>query len=190
MAPPLVWDGGPLGCTGPPPLPGPRTRLPPNYYISRLVEPGIGFQVGRGWTTEQQTPGFFDIQDDPGSPDVVAVQFANIVGAETAAEAAQQIAARENLVIDGPTDVEINGRPAVRLTVESTDPLDTDPPAFHQVLTVAAGPLSIASARRLQINLLDIDGGVLAILVGGSVEKWDRALRVAAPVLESVFILD
>ena len=36
------------------------------------------------------------------------------------------------------------------------------------------------------VTLVDVDGEVLAILVGGSVVDWDRALEMAAPVVDSV----
>jgi hypothetical protein len=55
-------------------------------------------------------------------------------------------------------------------------------------MTIPPGPLSIASGRRLEVTLLDMDGSVLAILVGGSMAEWDRALELSRPVLQSVTI--
>jgi hypothetical protein len=76
----------------------------------------------------------------------------------------------------------------LRVVVETTDPADTDPPVFRQVMTVPAGPLSIGSGRRLEVTLLDMHGSVLAILVGGSIAEWERALERSRPVLDSVTI--
>ena len=137
------------------------------------------------WTAAQATTGFFDIQDEPGSLDVVAVQFAN-VAADTPELLANAIAARENLVVSEPEAVEVDGREAIKLVVETTDPPDTNPPVFRPVLDISAGPLAIASARRLEVTLVDVDGEVLALLVGGSVAEWGRALEIAAPVVDSV----
>jgi hypothetical protein len=55
-------------------------------------------------------------------------------------------------------------------------------------LIVPPGPLSIASGRRLEVTLLDMDGSVMAILVGGSIAEWARALELSRPVLKSVTI--
>ena len=57
-------------------------------------------------------------------------------------------------------------------------------------MTISAGPLTIASGRRLQIDLVDVHMGVLAIMVGGSTAEWDRAIELSTPVLESVTIDD
>jgi hypothetical protein len=141
-----------------------------------------------GWTAEQSAPGFFDIEDEPGSLDVVAVQFGNLVGPETAEAAVAEIAARDNLTVTEAVPIAVDGVTGLQVVVETTDPPDTDPPVFRQVMTVPPGPLSIASGRRLQATLLDMDGSVLAILVGGSIAEWDRALESSRPVLESVTI--
>ena len=74
--------------------------------------------------------------------------------------------------------------------IETTDPADSDPPIFRPILTTAAGPLSIASGRRLWVSLLPVGNGVLAVMVGGSIAEWDYALELAEPVLESVVIGD
>jgi len=169
-------------------LPGPGTELAPGRYAKASFEPYLTFEVGEGWTAEQQAAGFFDIQDDPGSPDVVAVQFANLVGAETAEEGVSQILEKPDLAVSDPVPVAIDGVTGLRVVVDTTDPADTDPPVFHPVLTVTPGPLSIASNRRLEVTLLDMDGSVLAVLVGGSEAEWQRALEMSRPVLESMTV--
>ncbi len=167
------------------PLPAPVAALEPGRYTKVGFEPALSFEVNDDWTAAQATTGFFDIQDEPGSLDVVAVQFAN-VAAESPALLAAAIQTRENLLVSEPEAVAVDGREAIRLVVETTDPPDTSPPIFRPVLDIAAGPLSIASARRLVVTLVDVDGEVLAILVGGSVADWDRALEMADPVVDSV----
>ncbi len=171
--------------TGATPLPAPVTALEPGRYTKVAFEPALSFEVSDDWTAAQATTGFFDIQNEPGSLDVVAVQFAN-VSADSPEALAAAIQARENLFVSEPETVEVDGRVAIRLVVETTDPPGTNPPVFRPVLDIAAGPLSIASARRLVVTLVDVDGDVLAILVGGSVVDWDRALEIATPVVDSV----
>ncbi len=196
-------DGPSPGCATAPPnetpaptappaleLPDPVAALDPGTYTKSSFTPTVTFTIGDGWTAAQATAGFFDIQDEPGSLDVVAVQFGNVTEADTAAEAAANVAARSDLVVSEPDDVKVDGVPGIRLVIETTDPLDKTPPIFHTVITLTPGAVSIASARRLELTLLDVDGSVLAIMVGGSIAEWDRALEMATPVVESVTIVD
>jgi hypothetical protein len=169
-------------------LPAPVDELAPGRYTKSTFLPAVTFEVGDGWTAQQSAPGFFDIEDDPGSLDVVAVQFANVVGPETADAAAAEIAALDDLSVTEAVPIAIDGITGLRVVVETTDPADTDPPVFRQVMTVPAGPLSIGSGRRLEVTLLDMHGSVLAILVGGSIAEWERALERSRPVLDSVTI--
>jgi hypothetical protein len=53
---------------------------------------------------------------------------------------------------------------------------------------VPPGALGIDPGRRLWIAFFDTPDGLLAIMVGGSVARWDDALAAAEPVLESVQI--
>jgi hypothetical protein len=165
-----------------------RSELAPGRYTREGFEPRIVLEVGEGWTAQQVAPGFFDVERNPGSLDVIAVQFGTVVGAESAADAVADIASNAGLTMSAPEMVEVGGVEGLRVVVETTDPADSDPPVFRQVLSVTAGPLSIASARRLEVTLLDVDGGVLAVLVGGSVAEWERTLRAARPVVDSVTI--
>jgi hypothetical protein len=148
--------------------------------------PSLAFAVGDGWTTVQQYPEFFDIQDDPSSLDVVAVQFIIATGFNTADEAAADIEGRDNLHVSDREQVSSGFATGIRLVVDTTDPANSDPVIFRPVLNTPPGPISIGSGRRLQVNLFTRPEGVLAILVGGSIAQWDRALQVSASVLESV----
>ena len=81
-------------------LPGPVNEIDPGRYTKSEFTPAVTFEVGDGWTAEQSRTGFFDIEDEPGSLDVVAVQFANLVGPETAEAAVAEIEARDGLLGD------------------------------------------------------------------------------------------
>ncbi|MEO6350111.1 MAG: hypothetical protein ABIP53_05625 [Candidatus Limnocylindrales bacterium] len=191
VAPAQVWDVAPYACTGPPapyPLPEPGTKLSRATYTTVSFNPTITFTVGKGWTAAQAAPGFFDIEDEPGSLDVVAVQFANVVGVSSASEALAEVSESSDLSMTFAETVTIDGREALQVVVQTTDAVTSDPPIFRPVLNVPPGLLSIASGRRLQITVLDVEGGVLAILVGGSIADWDHALEVGAPVVDSVTI--
>lgn len=163
-------------------------RLEPGRYTRDGFEPRITFEVGEGWTAEQVAAGFFDVQQDVGSLHVIAVQFTRPLGSATALETADRVAATQGLSVSEPERVTVAGLDAIRMVVETTDPVDLQPPMFREVLAVPAGPISIASGRRLQLTILDTSDGVLAILVGGSIANWPITLEVAMPVVESVTI--
>jgi hypothetical protein len=99
--------------------------------------------------------------------------------------AADTIRARDGLVVDGPTAIEVGGAPGVRLVVDAAD-TDIDAQVFVPVLEIALGPISIASGRRLEIRLVDTEAGLLAVLIGGSVRTWDEASAAAEPILSSI----
>ena len=154
--------------------------------------PQITFEVDGPWFAVQAVDGFFDIQQDVGSPDVMAVQFSRptaVYGADdTPVDLAEASAAaailRQNASIKvvNPRVVTIDGRAGQELTVDYA--MGKSAP----VIRVAAGPISILPGRRLRLVFVDTDVGVVAILVGGSVVRWEEALAVAGPVLESVLI--
>ena len=181
------------GCAGRSPAPAlllgdPGEVLAPGRYTRPGFAPPIAFTVGEGWTAQQVAPGFFDVQQEVGSPHVIAVQFANVTGSPTAAGIAAAIRGNGELQLVGDERAEVAGREAIRITLQTRDPVDTDPPIFRPVLTVTAGPIGIASGRRLRIDLIDTPAGPLGLLVGGSIERWERALELAGPVVESVEI--
>lgn len=177
----------PLGETMGEPLAGGR-------YRHDGFEPPITFEANGSWQAVQLHDGFFDIQRDPGSPDVIAVQFANVdavYGADP--EAPIEVRSVEDAVAvfaDNPRiDVidqsgsRIGGLEGWNVVVENTGSADAS------MLRVPPGPLAISPGRRLWIALFDTPEGVLAIMVGGSVAEWEAALEAAEPVLESVAIV-
>jgi len=171
-------------------LPAAGSALDPGRYVSVGIKPRLTFEVGAGWVAQQRASGFFDVEQEPGSPDVVAVQFANVVPADSAADALATIEAQDHLSVSAPREVAIGALSGVRVVVETTDSPAASPPVFRPVLMIAAGPLSIASGRRLQVDLYDATDRVLAILVGGSIAEWDRTLSTAQPVLDSIRVED
>ncbi len=76
----------------------------------------------------------------------------------------------------------IGGLTGSQVTVENAGD------AHAQVMQVPPGALGIDPGRRLWIAFFDTPDGLLAIMVGGSVARWDDALAAAEPVLESVRI--
>jgi hypothetical protein len=166
----------------------------PGRYTRAAFEPRITFEVGADWTAVQAFEGFFDIQQDAGSPDVIAVQFARpdgfygaggaLVEATTPAEAAATIAANAAVTVLESSTSRMSGLDG--FVVEVENPATAGGPA--QILDVPLGPLSIDPSRRLWIAVFDTPDGLLAILVGGSVARWEEALAAAEPVLETVTI--
>ena len=150
------------------------------------------FVLEDGWSIGTVTTGFFDVQQQKGTPDVIAVQFANVnsvvgsggqaVAASTAADAAAAIAQNPGLEVVGESDSRLGGLTGFTIEVENAGD------AHVGILDVPPGRLGIDPARRLWVSLFDTPDGVIAVMVGGSTEDWKRALLVAEPVLESVVI--
>jgi hypothetical protein len=164
-------------------LPGPGSELTPGTYFASVSSATITFEVGPGWVHEQSAQDFFDIEQDPGSPDVIAVQFAGIDYLRVG-DILAEIESRDDLMVTSQ-DVEVDCLGATRLTVTPTD-TSPDTPQFYPVVDIAAGTLSIASGRRLQIDAVTFHMGAALIMVGGSIEKWDQTLASAQPVLDSL----
>ena len=166
----------------------------PGTYTNSGFEPRITFDIAEGWQGVQNASGFFDVQQDPDTPDVIAVQFGNVDGVVgedgstveigSAAEAVPIIRENPGLTVLGESPSLMSGLEG--FTVEVENAADGDAP----VLRVPAGPLAISPERRLWVSFFDTPNGVLAVLVGGSVARWDETLAIAEPVLESVRIGD
>ena len=138
--------------------------------------------------------GFFDVQQDVGSPDVIAIQFGlpdQIYAAPDspahfgrAAAAVDILKANPRLETVESSSSKIGGLTGYQITVENPAGKLGD----AQVMHVPPGALSISPGRRLWCAFFDTREGVLAVLVGGSVARWDAALAAAEPVLESVTV--
>ena len=165
--------------------------LPAGTYTRTGFEPPITFDLDGSWEAVQLFDGFFDVQRLIGTPDVIAVQFANVSGVfgadgatepSDAADAVEIVAGNDALEVVETSASSIGGLDGSQITVENSGA------AHASVLQVPPGPLGIDPGRRLWIAFFDTDAGVLAIMVGGSTERWDDALSAAEPVLESVVI--
>ena len=170
--------------------------LAPGGYTRSAFRPRITFEVGEGsdWTAVQLGDGFFDVQRDVDSPDVIAVQFANVEcvfggGAEPATLESSAVAAPALLGNAGVRILEtspatIAGLTGHGLTLDHAGPSQD----FTPVLRVPAGPISIGPGRRLWVGLFDVEGAVLGVLIGGSVARWTEAVTAAQELLASVSV--
>ena len=167
--------------------------LPPGTYTRSTFEPPITLELNDGWRAVQQLNGFFDVEREVGTPDVIAVQFARplhiwsastteAVDATTAREAADALAANDRLVINDMSESQLGGLAGTVVDVEN------EGDSHEHVMGLAGGELGIDPGRRLWVGFYDTDAGLLAVMIGGSMERWDDALAAAEPVLESVRI--
>lgn len=122
---------------------------------------------------------------------MIAVQFARPTGVHgsdgavlptDAANAVALLESNPGLEVVETTSSQISGLEGSQITIENGG---EEPAEF---IGVPRGTLAINGGRRLWIAFFDTNNGVLAIMVGGSIEKWDEALAAAEPVLESIEI--
>jgi hypothetical protein len=168
--------------------------LDPGRYTRSGFEPRITFEVDGPWHSVAAYHGFFDVEQDVGSPDVIAVQFARpdmiftsasgSVAVPNARAAADALKGNGRFLVVESSASRIGGLDGDQVTIENRADSAGDAP----VLQLSSGALGISPSRRLWCAFFDTPDGVLAILVGGSVAKWDEALAAAEPVLESVTI--
>ena len=165
--------------------------LPPGLYTRSNFEPAVRLELDGSWEAVQIEDGFFDVQKLAGTPDVIAVQFASVIGVVgvadvvepgNAAEAVEILRANETVSVIETSSSRVGGLEGSQATVENR----TDDHAL--VLQVRPGLLGIDPGRRLWIAFFDTDQGLLSVMVGGSTAHWDAALTEAEPVLESVVI--
>jgi hypothetical protein len=167
--------------------------LSPGLYTRGDFEPQVTFELGEGWRAVQMLEGFFDVQREVGSPEVIAVQFARptriwsasrleAVDVATAQEAADALSANDRLVIRETSISQLGGLTGTVVEIENAGE------GHEHVMELTAGELGIDPNRRLWVGFYDTDDGLLAVMVGGSVDRWEEALAAAEPVLESVRI--
>lgn len=169
--------------------PGPLTA---GSYTRAGFTPSVVLVLDDGWSTGTLTDGFFDVQQEQGTPDVIAVQFGIVLGIfgddgvmlppTTAADAIASLKRNPGLVVFGESESRLGGLVGLTLEVENQGSRTTS------VMKVQPGVLGFDPGRRLWISLFDTPDGLLAVMVGGSVAQWERALAEAEPVLESVVI--
>ena len=166
--------------------------LPPGRYTRHDFAPRVTFDLDGPWYGRQVLRGFFDVQQgDQNDPHVIAVQFARpdaLIGSggeEVPADAADAVAiltTNPELETLETSTSEIGGLEGSQITIENTGA------APAEIMRLPPGVIAINPERRLWIAFFDTDEGLLAIMVGGSIERWDEALATAEPVLESIEI--
>lgn len=168
--------------------------LVPGTYTRDGFAPPVTFEVSGAeagfWFGTQLFDGFFDIEHDVGSPDVIAVQVARpsaLFGADgevplTRASAAGAILdGNPNVTVIASATTSMGGHVAREVTVQYRS-------GTANLLRVPPGPLSILAGRQLRMTFLDTPEGVVAILVGGSIARWQAALDAAKPIVDSIRI--
>ena len=193
-------DGG-TATPGPSPLPSGVAQIHPDrevalaagLYSDRFFKPRVTFEVeGDTWFSVTRERGFFDIQqgiDD--QAEVIAVQFATptgLYGADGRVDPTDAAHAVE--ILGSNTDIDI-----VETDVSEIDGLQGSQVTFENsgdevanFMQLPPGRIAINPGRRLWVAFFDHPDGLLAIMVGGSIEGWDAALAAAEPVLESITI--
>ena len=105
-----------------------REALPAGRYTRAGFVPAITFELDGSWQAVQLANGFFDVQQDPGSQDVIAVQFARPIGifggsglSDPAGADAAMDALRTNtgLEVVESSDSRIGGLDGAQVTVEN-----------------------------------------------------------------------
>ena len=163
------------------------------YSYRDFGEPIVSFEVdGAPWRAVQLWDGFFDIeQGDAEDPHVIAVQVAHPTavhgsdGAVVPTDAANAVAllgSNPDLDVVETSSSRIDGLDGSQITVENTGD------EVVSFIGLPPGTIGINGDRRLWMAFFDTDEGLLAIMIGGSIEKWDEALAAAEPVLESIEI--
>ena len=166
--------------------------LPAGRYTRHDFAPRVTFDLEGPWYGRQVLRGFFDVQQgDKDDPDVIAVQFGRpsaLIGEDgerepaDAADAATILATNPELEVLETSSSQIGGLEGSQITVENAGA------APAGLMRLPPGVIAINPERRLWIAFFDTDEGLLAIMVGGSIEEWDEALATAEPVLESIEI--
>lgn len=178
-------------AAGPAELEATGEPLPPGRYTKSGFTPAITLALNGDWQAIQDATGFFDVQQRVGTPDVIAVQFANVlevygeagaVAPADHADAAEILGGNPGLTVLGSSESRIGGLTGSLLEIENGGEDHTS------VIQVPPGALGIDPGRRLWIAFFDTDAGLLAIMVGGSAAEWQAALDAAEPVLESIEI--
>jgi hypothetical protein len=166
--------------------------LAPGRYTRHDFAPRVIFEVDDQWSGQQIFDGYFTIQQGSETdPHVIAIQFARPIevngedGRQEPTDAADAVAILEThpeLETIETSTSQMGGLEGSQITVENAGD------EAVEFMRVPQGRFGIEANRRIWAAFFDTDEGLLAIMVGGSIERWDEALAAAEPVLESVQI--
>jgi hypothetical protein len=150
--------------------------LPPGTYTLAAFRPAVTLQLNEGWTSVNRFADFFDVEQDVGSPDVIAVQFARPRGTF----GHEALSRNPGLTVGTSGPSRIGGLEAQVFEVENRSGQHVG------VMELGPGALGIDPGRKLRIACLTTPDGLVVVMVGGSVTKWEEALAAAEPILRSI----
>jgi hypothetical protein len=166
--------------------------LAPGRYTRHDFAPRVIFDLDGPWYGRQVLRGYFTVQQGGArDPDVVTVHFARpsaLFGSDgeeepaDAAEAAAILETNPSFDVVETSTSQMGGLEGSQITIENTSE------DVVNLMRLPPGRIGLDPDRRLWMAFFDTDAGLLAIMVGGSIERWDEALAAAEPVLESVEI--
>ena len=166
--------------------------LEPGTYTRTGFRPAVTFAVEDGWFAGSPRPASSTSSGTRGRPTSSrssspassgwSARTGRVDPVSTAAAAAASLHANPGVKVIDESAGRVGGLEGQVLIVENQGS------ATAGIMNVSPGQLAIDPGRRLWISLFDTPDGLLAIMVGGSVAKWDRALDLAEPVLESVVV--
>lgn len=163
--------------------------LAPGRYTRTAFRPAVTLDLDEGWTSVNRFDDFFDVEQDVGSPDVIAVQiarprgFVGRSGVQSVGgprEAREVLSENPGLTMAESSDLRIGGLDGQAFELENRSGQHVG------VMALGPGTLGIDAGRKLWIACLATPDGLVAVMVGGSVTKWDEALVAAKPILESI----
>lgn len=163
--------------------------LPPGKYTRAAFRPAVTLELDGGWTSVNQFDDFFDVQQDVGSPDVIAVQVARPRGfvgpsgvqpAGTPREAREVLSQNPGLTVLPSSVSRIGGLEGQIFEVENGSGQHVG------VMELGPGTLGIDPGRKLWIACVATPDGLVTVLVGGSVARWGKAWAAAEPVLKTI----
>ena len=163
--------------------------LPPGTYTRTAFRPAVTLEIPEGWSSVNRFDDFFDVEQDVGSPDVIAVQIARprgIVGRSgvqsvgTPHEACEVLSENPGLRMGASSHSRLGGLDGQVCVVENGSGQHVG------VMALGPGTLGIDPGRKLWIACFTTPQGLVAVMVGGSVGKWNEALAAAEPILQSI----
>jgi hypothetical protein len=166
--------------------------LPPGRYTRGGFTPRSTVRLDRGWSAHRLTDELFSVVRNPARADFVVVEFVHVLEAYPDGEAAVPVATAADALAGIRDNAEVrvleespsrmSGLDGSNITVESRSNLRTG------VLGTGGDGVLLYPGNRLWISVFDTAYGVVAIVVEGRMDNWERVLRLAEPLLESVTI--